>query len=139
MIEDDLKNFWIVTESAIVKLNRDKTQSFVYGKRYGIGAATLRQGGICKTSKGEILVGNNHGFYAFFPKEMTETSKPLQLNITGFFINNHQVFSGSESTLLNPIEETSAITLKYNQNNFSFSFAAIDYRAPENNKYYTHA
>jgi len=137
MIEDDIKNFWIVTESAIVKLNRDKTQSFIYGKRYGIRASTLRQGGICKTSKGEILVGNNHGFYAFFPKEMTETSKPLQLNITGFFINNHQVFSGSESTLLNPIEETSAITLKYNQNNFSFSFAAIDYRAPENNKYYT--
>jgi len=137
MIEDDVKNFWIVTESAIVKLNRDKTQSFIYGKRYGIRATTLRKGGICKTSKGEILVGNNNGFYAFFPKEMTETSKPLQLNITGFFINNHQVFSGSEGTLLDPIEETSAITLKYNQNNFSFSFAAIDYRAPENNKYYT--
>jgi signal transduction histidine kinase/ligand-binding sensor domain-containing protein len=137
MIEDDLKNFWIVTESAIVKLNRDKTQSFVYAKKYGIRAGTLFNGGICKTSKGEILIGNNSGFYAFFPKEMTETSKPLQLNITGFFINNHQVFSGSESTLLIPIEETSAITLKYNQNNFSFTFAAIDYRAPESNKYYT--
>ena len=137
MTEDDEKNFWIVTESAIVKLNRAKTKSFIYGKRYGIRAATLRGGGICKTSKGEILVGNNRGFYAFFPKEMTETSKPLQLNITGFFIDNKQAFSGSESILLNPIEETSAITLKYNQNNFSFSFAAIDYRAPENNKYYS--
>src|ERR1700722_4508525 len=113
MIEDDVKNFWVVTESAIVKLNRDKTQSFIYGKRYGIGAATLRQGGICKTSKGEILVGNNHGFYAFFPGEMTETGRTLQLNITGFFINSHQVFSESEGTLMNPIEETNAITLKY--------------------------
>ena len=137
MIEDDMKNFWIVTESAIVKLNRDKTRSFVYGRRYGIRPTTLRQGGIYQTSKGEILVGNNNGFYSFLPGEMNETSKELQLNITGFYVDNQQVYTGSESILSIPVEETSAITLKYNQNNFSFSFAAIDYRSPENNKYYT--
>ncbi|HZZ74818.1 MAG TPA: ATP-binding protein, partial [Puia sp.] len=137
MIEDNMKNLWIVTESGIIKLNRDKTRSFVYGRRYGIRPTTLRQGGICQTSKGEILIGNNNGFYAFFPDEMNDISKPLQLNITGFFLNNQQVFSGNESILSKPVEETDVITLKYDQNNFSFSFAAIDYRSPENNKYYT--
>jgi signal transduction histidine kinase/ligand-binding sensor domain-containing protein len=137
MTEDSAGNLWIVTESAIVKLNRDKTRYFVYGRRYGIRPTTLRQGGLCKTSKDEILIGYNNGFYAFFPNDMKEISKALQLNITGFFINNQQIFSGNESILSKPVEECDAITLKYNQNNFSFSFAAIDYRAPENNKYYT--
>jgi signal transduction histidine kinase/ligand-binding sensor domain-containing protein len=137
VIEDDGKNFWVVTESAILKLNGDKTQSFVYGKKYGIRSATLVQGGICKTSKGEILIGNNTGFYVFSPAQLTGINKPLQLNITGFFVNSHEIFPGSESILLHAIEETSDISLEHNQNNFSFSFAAIDYRSPESNKYYT--
>jgi len=137
IIEDDSKNLWIVTKSSIIKLNADRKNYFVYGKKYGIRSNTLRLGGICKTAKGEILVGNNNGFYSFFPGEMTETSIPLPINITEFLINNQTVFSGKESILANPIEETDKVFLKYNQNNFSFYFAAIDYRAPEAIRYYS--
>jgi signal transduction histidine kinase/ligand-binding sensor domain-containing protein len=137
MIEDDTGNLWIVTESFIVKLNEDRTKSFIYGKRYGIRPTTLQYGGLCKTSKDEILVGYNEGFYSFYAKDMTETSKPLQLNMTGFYVNNLPVFSGEGNLLVNAIEKTSSVILAFNQNNFSFSFAAIDYRAPETNKYYT--
>ena len=36
-----------------------------------------------------------------------------------------------------PIEETQAIVLKYNQNIISFRYAAMDYHAPEAIRYYT--
>ena len=137
IIEDNSKNLWIITKSSIIKLTADRKNYFVYSKKYGIRSNTLRFGGICKTANGEILVGNNNGYYSFFPDEMTETSEPLQINITEFLINNQIVFSGGESILTNPIEETDKIFLNYNQNNFSFHFAAMDFRAPEASKYYT--
>jgi signal transduction histidine kinase len=128
---------WIITESEIVRLNAAKTSSYVYGRKYGIRPKTLRFGAICKTSKGEILVGNINGFYTFFPGNMTDTSKALQIYITDLFIKNLRVFPGKESALTEPIEETQQLSLKYNQDNFSFNFAAIDYRSPEANRYYT--
>ncbi|MEP6597170.1 MAG: histidine kinase, partial [Ginsengibacter sp.] len=41
------------------------------------------------------------------------------------------------SPLQKPVEETSDLDLKYNQNNIAFNFAAIDYREPEATKYFT--
>ena len=137
IIEDNIKNLWIITKSSIVKLSPDRKSYFIYGKKYGIRSNTLRLAGICKTKTGDIIVGNNNGFYVFSPNVMTEFSKPLKLNITGFFINNKVVSSGRGSALANPIEETNKIFLNYNEDNFSFNFAAIDYREPEANKYYT--
>jgi ligand-binding sensor domain-containing protein len=137
IVEDNSKNLWISTVSAIIKLDFARAESFVYGKKFGIDANGLLRGGIYKTSRGEILVGNHNGFYSFFPEELTVNIKPLKIIITDLFINNLKVFAGNGSPLMQPIEETGEITLKHNQNNLSFNFAAIDYRSPESNKYFT--
>jgi signal transduction histidine kinase/ligand-binding sensor domain-containing protein len=135
--EDDLQHLWIITNSSIVKINADRKNYFIYGEKYGIRSNTLRFGGLCKTKNGDVLVGNNNGFYVLSPKEMNEQSRPLQLTITNFLINDEPVSSDNNSILKKPIEKTVAIALNYNQDNFSFNFAAIDYREPEANKYYT--
>jgi signal transduction histidine kinase/ligand-binding sensor domain-containing protein len=135
--EDDLKNLWVITSSSIVRVDANRKGYFIYGKKYGIRPGTLRFGGICKTKSGDILVGNNNGFYVLSPKEMHDQSKPLQLTVTGFLVNNHLVLPGTKSTLVKPIENTTKISLTYKQNNFSFNFAAIDYRDPDATKYYT--
>ena len=137
ILEDDLHNLWVVTISSIVRINTDRKTYFIYGKQYGIRSNTLRLPAICKTSAGEVLVGNNNGFYILSPNEMQDTSKPLQLNVTGFLINNHPVSFGNGSVLEQPVEDTKKIALRYDQNNLTFNFAAVDYRAPEANKYYT--
>jgi len=137
IIEDDLKNLWVITSSSIVRVNANRKGFFIYGRKYGIRPGTLRFGGICKTKSGDILVGNNNGFYILSPKKMNEQSKPLQLAVTGFLVNNHLVLSGTKSILVKPIENTNQISLTYKQDNFSFNFAAIDYRDPDATKYYT--
>jgi signal transduction histidine kinase/ligand-binding sensor domain-containing protein len=134
---DDWKNLWVITNSAIVKYVADRSRFFVYSKSYGIRSNELWVGGICKTRAGEILVGNARGFYVISPGEMNEVSSPLQLNITGFYVNNKPAFSTNDRILTGPVEQTTSLHLPYNKNDFSFSFAAIDYRAPETNRYYT--
>ena len=135
--EDNLKNLWITTQSEIVKLDSSRTGTFIYGKKFGIQANGLFRGGIYKTAKGEILIGNNNGFYSFFPVDLSVKIKPLPIIITDLFVNNVRLLAGNENPLVQPIEETSQIQLKHYQNNLSFSFAAIDYRSPENNKYFS--
>jgi signal transduction histidine kinase/ligand-binding sensor domain-containing protein len=135
--EDDFNNLWMVTKSSVVKLKADRKNYFIYGKKYGIRSNTLRFGGICKTSYGNILIGNNNGFYSLYPKEMNEINRSFPVVVTGLLINNQQFFSEGGSPFQNSIEETDRITLKNFQNNFSFHFAAMDFRTPEANKYYT--
>jgi ligand-binding sensor domain-containing protein len=135
--EDDLENLWLLTPSSIVRLNRDRKGYFIYGRKYGIKPESLLFGGIGKTARGEILVGNPDGFYSFYPGEMNSLTKPLKIIISDFFINNSRMFSGKLGPLKKPIEETSEIYLKHDQNNLFFRIAVIDYRTPEANKVYT--
>ena len=85
ILEDDDKNLWVLFKSSFVKINADRTKYFIYGRKYGITAESLLFGGIGKTSKGEILVGNNNGFYAFHPGELEADNHPLKIVVSGSF------------------------------------------------------
>jgi signal transduction histidine kinase len=111
---------------------------FTYGTQYGIRKNSMEAfAGMYKTKNGNILIGYENGFYDFNPDEIGFSNKPLTVNISDLLINNSKVSVGLNSLLQKPIEETNEIKLGYNQNNISFQFAAIDYRSPESNKYYT--
>ena len=90
-----------------------------------------------KTTKGQILVGNESGFYAFFPDELDVDMKPLKLVITDFFFNKGTGLTGSDSSLLRSVENKNEISLAHNQSNFGFRFTVNDYRSPEAIRYYT--
>ena len=137
IMEDNLKNLWITSEFAIVKIDADRLHYFMYGRKYNLRTSNLSFAGICKTSHGEILIGSQKGYYTFYPTDTTGDSRPPQIVITNFFINNQLIFSGKGSPLTVPIEETQEIRLKHNQNILSFRYAAMDYHAPEAIRYYT--
>ncbi len=136
IVEDDVKNLWVSTPSAIIKLDSARKEKFIYDKRFGITPYTLTEG-IYKTRRGEILIGYDNGFYAFYPKDLVAKTQPFKIIITNFLINSLSKLPGKVSPLLKPFEEISEITLQYNQNNIAFNFAAIDYRSPETNKYFS--
>lgn len=134
--EDNNKNLWISTQSAIVKLDAARTASFIYGRKFGIPPNSLIRGGIYKTVKGEILVGHKRGFYTLLPDGIAASKQPGRVLITNLFINDRLVLPGKGSVLNSRIEEADKLVLHYYQNNLSFQFALTDYRAPELNRYY---
>jgi len=130
LIEDDEHNLWIYTPSVIIKLNPARNEWFVYGKKFGIDEGSMTPASSLATRNGQLLKGTENGFYFFSPKELASKIPPSQIIVTDFFINNLPALPGKESPLVKPIEETSEITLSYDLNNFSFNFAADDYRTP---------
>jgi len=135
--EDGAKNLWFFSQSAIISLNLVTNQIFIYGSKYGIVPYSMASWKAAyKNRKGQIFIPNGIGFYTFLPAELVAKTD-FKIIITDFFINTLPVLPGKGSLLQKPIEEISDIDLKYNQNNITFNFAAIDYRQPETIRYFT--
>jgi ligand-binding sensor domain-containing protein len=73
IVEDNKKNLCVCTFSTIVKINPERNSFFVFGKKFGISPPEdYFSGSMTKTSKGQILVGNE-SVLAFFPKNWIST------------------------------------------------------------------
>ena len=136
IIEDNKQNLWVVTPSAIVKINPARDNIFTYGSNFGITAFSLSPNAIYKTKEGQLLIGHENGFYTFLPKEL-DFKTDFKINVTDFFINNRTVLPGKESPLQQRVEDITELSLKYNQNSFAFNFATNDYRSPQSTRYFT--
>jgi len=73
--------------------------------------------------------GSGNGFLWFHPDSVKDNKKIPKLSLTEFKVGNKS-FSLDSS-----ITAKKHITLKYNQNFFSFEFAALDFLIPEKNQY----
>jgi ligand-binding sensor domain-containing protein len=136
IIEDNRKNLWLTSPSAIIRLNPSTKETFVYGSRFGIRPNSLYASApTYKNGKGQLFIGYRKGFYIFSPEELS-VKTDLKIIITDLFINTIPVLPGKGSLLQKSVEEISDLDLKYNQNNIEFNFAAIDYREPETIKYF---
>jgi histidine kinase/YXYXY domain-containing protein len=137
IIEDNSKNLWLKSGSAIIQLNPITKETFVYGSRFGIRPNSMAYfRGMYKNKQGQLYIGYENGFYTFFPEELA-VKTDLKIIITDLFINALPVFPGKGSPIQKPVEEINDLELKYNQNNVAFNFAVIDYREPEATKYST--
>jgi sensor histidine kinase YesM/ligand-binding sensor domain-containing protein len=137
IIEDNSKDLWLKSGSAIIKLNPVTKETFIYGDRFGIRPNSMGFfGGMYKNKQGQLYIGHDHGFYTFSPEELAVKTN-LKIVITDLFINTLPVLPGISSPIQRPVEEISNLELRYNQNSIAFNFAAIDYRKPDATKYFT--
>src|SRR5205085_4412859 len=89
-----------------------------------------------KASNGEILFGGVNGFNSFFPATLADNKFVPSVYITDFQLFNKRILPGEEdSPLKQDISATKEIHLDYQQSTLSFTFAALNYTASENNRY----
>ena len=132
IIEDNYKNIWAGSISGIFRISPHRNHTIFYGKSLGVTPGFIFG---YKTNKGELLFGDATGYYSFFPNKLIPEAKPLSILLTGFRIEDIPVLPGKQRVMKSPIEQTKDIQLNFNQNNFSFEFAAIDYRDPDANQH----
>ncbi len=88
-----------------------------------------------KSHTGELYFGGSNGFNAFYPEQIKDNPHIPPVVITDFQLANRPVPIGGGSVLQKSILETRHLTLTYLDRVFSFKFAALNYRAPEKNRY----
>ncbi len=75
------------------------------------------------------------GIIIFHPDSIKNNPTVPPVYITGFSVANTPVPIKQDSILRKNIILADTIFLQYNQNDFSFEFAALDYTAPKSNQY----
>lgn len=119
IIEDDDGNIWFTTNVGLTKYNPTTKNILNYDVRDGVQSNEFNLGAAYKTKEGIIYAGGMNGFNLFSPSQIVESSVSPKVYITKF-----SIFNQKRNDL---IENKSQIVLPYNENYFSFEFAALDY------------
>ncbi|WP_345954379.1 two-component regulator propeller domain-containing protein [Mucilaginibacter sp. PAMB04168] len=137
-IEEDTKgNLWIATSNGITRLN-PSTRSFKkYNLADGLQGLEFEANASLTARNGTMYFGGINGFNQFNPYQIRSNRFVPPVYITGLQIFNKDVLPDTtgNSVLRQDISQTKTLKLNYKQSTLSFQFAALNYNAPENNRY----
>jgi len=134
---DSSGNLWFVSQKGLARYNpKDSTERSLkaFGASEGLYYDAIVFTSFGKSKSGYLYIGGSgstgSGFCRFHPDSILGDNLHLpEIILTDFKIRNEP--AGLDSS----ITWKKHISLKYNQNFFSFEFAAIDYRDPAKNQH----
>jgi len=126
-VEDKNGNIWVTTNHGISKINPENLNIWNFDVRDGIQGHEFNLGAALGLSTGEIIVGGMNGINIFNPEQLQENVYEPMIYITKFSIYNEKK--------LDLLIHNDVIHLKWNENYFSFEFAALDYTNPKKINY----
>jgi ligand-binding sensor domain-containing protein/serine phosphatase RsbU (regulator of sigma subunit) len=135
IIPDKKDYLWMSTNNGIFrfKLIGAPSDKKILVKKYfisdGLQSNEFNTGAYFKNQAGEMFFGGINGYNRFYPENILENSFIPPVRITSF-----KVFEADYAldTLVDFIKQ---INLNYQQNFFSFTFAALSFSMPEKNRY----
>lgn len=125
IISDRRGDLWISTFSGIAHLiAQDKV--ITYTKADGLAGTQFNVSALCSTANGDLIFGSTDGFSKFNPSHILNVAHQPILALTKLKIDNNEIKNDGITEIMNlPLNQTSSIKLKYNQNNFSIEFANL--------------
>lgn len=135
ILEDDNGNLWIGTSTGISFFNIMDEHFTNYTTADGLSGSSFNSSAAFKTDEGIMLFGCTNGLNYFNPDRILQSTYSPPIVITDFQILNQPSEIKSKSAIRTSIFNSKYFELSYNQNDFSFQFASLDYNAPEMNEY----
>lgn len=139
LAEDEKKNIWISTHQGISKLNPPEKKFINYYAGDGLQGNEFTRTAVFKDKRGKIFFGGTNGVTAFYPQDITEIKKEMNVLITGFHVANRPVKKGDKSgnnvITDTAVMDTEQFTLAYNENIFSIDFSVLEFSNPDRISY----
>ncbi|MBE0571459.1 MAG: response regulator [Ignavibacteriaceae bacterium] len=138
ILEDDHGYFWISTNKGLSKFNPTNETFRNYDVEDGLQSNDMGKG--IKTRTGEMIFICGSGFVIFHPDSIKDNIKIPPVYITDFKLFNKPFLIGFDSLsgrtiLKRSIIGCEEIELNHSDNVFSLEFVALDFKAPNKNKY----
>ena len=135
--EDDYGNFWIGTHFGLCRFNKETEMVTVFTKDDGLPITIHGLNSVYKDNDGRLFFGGIGGFYDFYPNRLTvnDSIPPIVITDLLLFSKSVKADTSRKAILDRNISYARSIELKYNQNDLSLKFAALDYNQPLNNNY----
>jgi ligand-binding sensor domain-containing protein/signal transduction histidine kinase len=132
--EDEVGRLWLSTQKGVSRFDPHKETFRNYDVSDGLQSNEFSDG--CYQGRdGEMFFGGSNGFNAFFPENVRDNPFVPPVMITSFKIFNKAMPIGAQSVLKKAVPYVDSLTLSYQDNIFSFEFAALSYANSQKNHY----
>lgn len=139
ILEDNDHTLWMSTAAGLSNLDCSNFSFKNYDESDGLQGHEFNENAALKTRKGELIFGGGNGFNLFYPHAIAANTQAPPVLFTDLQIFNKTIIPGEvlngRVLLSQSITQTRRLTLKYRENVFSISFAALNYFHPEKNHY----
>jgi len=121
-------NLWLSTNRGLARFD-PRTETFTnFDASQGLQADEFHFGSHFDSTSGELFFGGVNGFNAFFPERLVRNENAPPVELTAFLkLNQPQALRGASGS--GPID------LDYRDDVVTFEFAALDFAAPQRNRY----
>ncbi|MET0463277.1 MAG: response regulator, partial [Chitinophagaceae bacterium] len=136
IINDVDGDIWVSTSRGLARIDVAAKNIRTFG--YMEAAQKIRYNPNCaiRVADNRLLFGGANGFTLFNPRELVDQLAKPALVLTGFQLFNKEMIPGAKASPLDvSINNIKKISLKYDQNSFTFDFIALSYISPEHNRY----
>jgi len=128
IVLDSIGNLWISSQAGIIKYNPKTNEIKSFDKSDGLQSNEFTRG-YAYLKSGEIAFGGNNGFNIFRPNKLNINKILPKIVISNFYIYNKKF------NLLNKLDSRGVLKLYPKEDMLSFEFRALDFNAPQKNKY----
>ncbi len=145
ILEDNAHTLWMSTPNGLSNLavttgSQGPVFHFQnYDAADGLQGKEFNENAALRTRRGELIFGGGNGFNLFYPHTITQNKNVPPIVLTDFQVFNKSIAPGEKINgrvlLHQDISATQQLTLKYRENVFSISFAALSYFHPEKSRY----
>ncbi len=136
ILPDEKGNLWLSTNRGLSMFNPSQPRFRNYDVLDGLQSNEFNTGAYFRTNRGELFFGGINGFNHFFPKNIKDNRVIPNIVITRCIILSQSSSNTNENAEeIKSVLNKKSITLSYNENIFSFNFAAMDFSAPEKNRF----
>lgn len=135
LLPDQQGNFWLGSSSGLAKFNPKNNRFTRFDVNDGLQGNSFKVNSACSGRNGRLYFGGVNGFSYFNPNDIESETQEAQAVITDVLVNNHPLRTGDISGLNEAISYTSALVLKYSENNFVLRFSALQFTNPAKCQY----
>lgn len=124
ILEDDYNHLWISSDNGLLKFDIPTHQVTQYDLNDGLQSQEFSGGAYYKSPDGEMFFGGINGINYFYPDKIFDNQFVPPIVIASVNILNNTI-----------PQEVDSLQIEFDQNFFSFEFAALDYTDPMDNQY----
>jgi signal transduction histidine kinase/ligand-binding sensor domain-containing protein/CheY-like chemotaxis protein len=136
IIEANDGEIWATTDKGVARIDPDTKAIKIYQKSYGLIGNNFNRDASYVDKNGLLYLGSTDGLSIFDSSKIHAKNITPNITLTDFKIFNTSITSATKnSPLTDPIQNTQAIVLNYDQRFFSIGFSALSYRSANRNQY----
>jgi PAS domain S-box-containing protein len=129
MLIDPHHRLWLSGNKGLSVLDPDTGEIHAYDSTHGLQSNDFNHGAFFKTSSGDFLFGGSNGFNSFDPLSIHGNDHVPEIRLTKFTKFNKPYDLGRD------LSKVKIIELNYNDYVIGFGFSAMDFTAPEKNRF----